>query len=359
MRRALISLYRFMVGADLVFVLLPLIMVNLVAGTLAQRDLGLYVSHRLYFSSFYYRVGFLPLPGGYTLLGILTAALALKFLFRTQWRFEKTGINLAHLGALVLLGGGLVSSISAREAYMVLGGASATPYIYDYHQRQLFIFRDDLLAQTVAFENLRGMVEGPSRDFSLSIREACKNCAIVKAGPEMGRKNMAGFMSLAPKPLEKEDEANLSGVTFDLKTGSQSDEGTYIAFENMPKPIVFRARGHAYKIMFGKAQRALPFSLALVNFDKSLYPGTDRAKAYAADVTVKDGGLAWPAHLEMNAPLRYKGYTFYLSSFQESSDGLAVILNVVENKGRLVPYAGTFIIAAGLAFHCFLARRRI
>jgi hypothetical protein len=115
-------------------------------------------------------------------------------------------------------------------------------------------------------------------------------------------------------------------------------------------------------IVFGKNQYELPFSLKLDDFKKDLYNGTDKARNYSSDVTLRDGKLSWPARIEMNKPLRYRGYTFFQSSFEESPNGeQATILAVVENKGRLMPYIGTGVLGLGLLLHLMLAvtgRRR-
>jgi hypothetical protein len=56
----------------------------------------------------------------------------------------------------------------------------------------------------------------------------------------------------------------------------------------------------------------------------------------------------------MNEPLRYKGYTFYQSSF-EQRDGIEVsVLNVVKNTGRFFPYLSCLVIFCGLLLHFIL-----
>lgn len=102
-------------------------------------------------------------------------------------------------------------------------------------------------------------------------------------------------------------------------------------------------------------QTNLPFHIKLLDFRRITYPGTDMAARYESDVLVIDGALAWPAFIKMNQPLRYKGYTFYQSSFEEMQGGDASVLTVVHNPGRLLPYIASTILAAGLLLH--LVRR--
>lgn len=337
----------------MVFFLLPLLMLLLIAGTLAQRWMGLYRAHETFFSSFVFWLGPLPLPGGFTLLGILSINLTLKFFLKSEWSLRKAGIILTHLGALVLLIGGLLTAMTARESFMLIPEGAQSNYMYAYNSRSLMIFEDGRERARLAYGDIKNWSKA-ALPFKLEVIDYCENCDIQKPeNPPENARSMAQFMQLSPLAPEKEPEANLTGMTLKLsETGSAKTDGTYIAFDGMPKPITFKKDKHEYMIVFGKDQFELPFSIALTDFKKEMYSGTDKAKSYSADVIMNDGKLSWPARIEMNAPLRYRGYTFFQSSFEEAEDGSqATILAVVENKGRLLPYIGTFIIGIGLLLH--------
>ena len=81
-------------------------------------------------------------------------------------------------------------------------------------------------------------------------------------------------------------------------------------------------------------------------------------KFYQSDVNIIDNSHSWTARIEMNEPLRYKGYTIYQSSFDVSGDTPYTILNVVENKGQFFPYIAALIMTAGLILHMILRARR-
>jgi hypothetical protein len=335
--------------ADIAFYILPFIMLYLVLGTLAQAPLGLYAAQKMYFGSFILQAGPVPLPGFYIFTGLLTCSLLLKFIFFSDWSLNKSGINLTHLGVLVLLTGGLATALTAREGFMALAEGASSPYVYDYHQRELFIFKDDTLLRTIPFGKLQPQ-NSFDLPFSLKVLEACENCAIEKrADTDKPYNGMARFMALSPTKPGKEPEEDIAGVTFEL------DDNFYIAFEGMPKPILYKN----YKLMFGRQQRLLPFSIQLDDFKKEAYPGMDKARAYSSDIAILENGVAWLAHISMNQPLRYRGYTFYQSSFEQGPGGEVSVFSVVENKGRLFPYIGTILIAAGLILHlCLMTRER-
>ena len=343
--------------ADYSFYVLPALMVLLVVGTVAQAEMGLFRAHQVYFSSFvFFAGGVVPLPGGYTLVGALAVGLALKFFFYSEWSWRKAGIILTHFGALILLFGGLMTAVTAEEGFMIIPEGEATPYVYDYNQRVLFVFKDDVLLEEHAFERLEGVLES-ALPFGIDVVGRCANCEIFKRDVEGEFRGMAQFMVLSDKAEELEPEANFPGVTFVVE-GVSEQEGTYIAFEGMPQPIEITQGEHVYKLIFGKQQRLLPFEISLRDFVREVYPRTDKPKDYHSDVLVKDGAVEWPVRIGMNEPLRYKRYTFYQSSFQQSDLGEATVLAVVENKGQIFPYIGALVIALGLMLHMWMIRQR-
>jgi hypothetical protein len=347
--------------ADIVFYLMPLIMLNLVAGTVTQRELGLYAAQEMFFSTFITWIGPVTLPGGYLLTGALTLCLMLKFLLASEWRWAKSGIILTHLGVLILLVGGLLTSLSAKEGFMLLAEGDESPFVYDYHHRQLFVFENETLLRALDFDHAKPGTQKPGLPFELTFLSGCENCNIIERAKAQDQtatyQGMARFMALTPKPVQKEPEENIGGLSFTI-SGTQNDQdGSYIAFEGMPKPIEIKHGNKNYKIIFGREQRALPFKIRLKDFVKDTHPGTTMASGYHSDVIVKDGAVEWPVRIEMNKPLRYKGYTFYQSSFGEGPSGEMSVLSVVENKGRIFPYLGTFILALGLLLHLGLMAR--
>jgi hypothetical protein len=167
-------------------------------------------------------------------------------------------------------------------------------------------------------------------------------------------------MSLSAKPSEKEPEENITGVTFTIDGLDDTEtiqNGLYLGFTGMPKPVTLNHNNDTYRIIFGKAQRILPFSITLIDFVKDSYEGTDKARGYHSDIVLTDGDISWPVRIGMNEPLRYQGYTFFQSSFDQTDEAEITILAVVKNQGWLFPYIGTLIIGAGLLIHIAIMLR--
>jgi cytochrome c biogenesis protein ResB len=158
-------------------------------------------------------------------------------------------------------------------------------------------------------------------------------------------------MQLNNKSPDPQDEKNMTGIEFTVEHTGTGNDGKYLTFDKFPKPPQITIGGKTFTIAIERATRALPFSITLDKFEQDFHPGTDMARAYKSMVTVADGKNSWPALIEMNEPLRYKGYTLYQSSFDESGEKPFTVLSVVENKGRIFPYIATLIIAFGLILH--------
>lgn len=320
----------------------------------------------MFFSSFVLWIGPLPLPGGYILLGLLSLGLSLKFFLKSRWAWRKAGVILAHLGALILLVGGLVTALAAHESFMILPEGAESRFVYDYTQRDFVVYEDQREILRVPFQDLEHLdarARTAGLPFAIKLKNICANCKIVsRAETEEGFEeglvyhSMAKGAALVPEPQGKEPEEDMPGLSFVIEGAGKSEngdvqDGYYVAFDSMPKVIAINSQNKNYQIVFGKRQSQLPFSVTLKDFVKDSYSGMEMARDYHSDVIIRDGDLVWPVRIGMNEPLRYQGYTLFQSSFQRTPDAEMSIFAVVENKGWLVPYIGTFVIGAGLILH--------
>lgn len=339
---------------------LPLVMIYLTVGTVAQKYIGLYEATKIFFSSFILWVGFLPLPGLPILLGVLFLNLAFKLFFKSPWTFKNSGIIITHVGVMLLLLGGLFTAIFSQEGYMDLAQGDKKSSVRDYHTRQLVVLDQDD-HEVVAIDhdqlNKNNIIHLAGQKIDLEVMEHCRNCKIERRGDVDGNyKGMAQYMRLNNKPLYHEDEENLAGVTFTLR-GSDND-GVYLTLENVPKYPSIIINGDEYRFALRREKRDLPFTVELLKFKKEMYSGIEMAKSYSSRVRVIDGATTWEALISMNEPLRYKGYTLYQSSFMSTPQGDMTVLAVVKNVGRAFPYISGLALSLGIIIHLFVRRRK-
>ena len=356
------KLYALLCGPLLLHVLLPVIMLYLVAGTVAQKYIGLYKATQIFFAAPVLWAGPVPLPGLPVLLGLLFLNMSCKLAFKSPWHIRNAGMILTHTGLLFLLLGGLFTALFSHEGYIALGRGEQKNIVSDYHDRA-FVVMDENGAALLRLDHKKitenRTVAPDGLPFSLHILETCQNCAIVaRQDKTENHKGMAQHMQLTPAPLQHNDEENMAGVTFQVVRGRGDDmEGIFTVLEDVPKyPEIF-IDGKTYKVALRRAQANLPFSVELLDFKKELYPGTDNARAYQSTVRIQDGAMEWESVISMNAPLRYKGYTFYQSSFFQTPQGEVSVLAVVWNAGRAFPYIAGVTMCIGLLLHLFLRRK--
>ena len=103
----------------------------------------------------------------------------------------------------------------------------------------------------------------------------------------------------------------------------------------------------------------LPFSLSLQSFEIEYYPGTRSPANYVSIVELADSktGKRFQREISMNNILRYKGYRFYQSSFDEDWQGSVLSVNH-DTWGILLSYSGYFLMFFSMLFILFDKRER-
>ncbi|MCP5361713.1 MAG: cytochrome c biogenesis protein ResB [Hyphomicrobiales bacterium] len=361
---------KFLARPDIFFLTLVWMMLVLVLGTLEQKYAGLYAAQQKYFSAFIFWEGPVPLPAGYTIIGIVSLQLLCKLLVGSPWRRQDAGIIIVHIGALLLLLGAALTAFFSYEGNMVLHEEQSADYIADYYELELAVEDPDISPPTLlalfAHDQLKRQkpLKNATLPFTITPQVFCENCAIQErdetAEETTPRRGMAARkMDIRPIPLNPQDKDNRPGILFNVSGASEEQDGNYMSFAFIPRHPKITVDGKTYAIMLRHKRTPLPFSITLKDFHKEYHPATNTPRAYRSDVLVKDGELQWETRIEMNEPLRYKGYTFYQSAFVVDESGEASILAVVHNVGRIFPYVSSIVMCIGLLLHLFMQLPRL
>lgn len=342
------------------------LMVLLFIGTVAQKDIGLHQAQMKYFSSYVILLGgFVPVPGGLITMGLIFVGLLSKLIYKTPFTIRNSGIAITHLGSFLLLTGGLLTGLFSVEGNMVIPEGKSVNFFKDYHKIELAVIdtspKDHNI--TTAFGeghlSVGSTLKTSEVPFEIKILNFCQNCNILPRKGEVAD-NYIGFakrFSLSDKKLEKEDSENRSGILFEIK-GSEND-GVYLNVEYMPVSQTFSANGKEYLVEIRHKHYPLSFELELIDFEKKNHASTNMAKSYSSVVILRDGKLNQRTIVQMNEPIRYKGYTFYQSSFVDEGGEQTTILATVKNIGRMFPYFSSIIICIGLLIHLLLNSKKL
>ena len=339
------------------------LMVLTVLGTLAQRNIGLYASQQKYFSSYIIWLGdIIPAPGGRITMVIMLVNLASMLFKHNIWKLKKAGIIIVHLGAVLLFIGSGVTAILSSEGNMVIDEGAQSNYVDDYHNMELAIIntsRENLDEYTVFDQPLLkkgNKLSHESLDFMIEIMEYYNNCKVQRRTEpaDIQYKGMMKNFDLVELNLEKENTQNRSGIIYKIENSNLTNDGIYGLILGQSVTQTATINNQNFEFLFRKKRTYLPFSIELLDFKKVLHAGTGIAKSYSSEINLIENGIPRRVLIQMNEPLRHRGYTFFQSSFIEGPEGEATVLAAVKNYGRLFPYISSIVMSIGLFLHLLI-----
>lgn len=334
-------------------------MILIFLGTLAQKDMGLYAAQKRYFSAWITWFWFLPMPGGRFTLIVILINLSFFFFNKSIWKIKKLGIVILHLGGILLFVGGGLTAIFSSEGNMVIEEGAQTNYVEDYHFMELAIINtsassfDEFTIFDQALLKRNQILKHTNLNFEIEILNYLENCEPTRRTSPAGilHKGLLKNFMLNELKSEKEDNWNRPGMIYKISNSGTIADGMYGIFLGQSVSQTISVNDKDYTIILRRKRTHLPFSIELLDFKKILHPGTDIPKSYSSDINLIENGAVRKILIEMNEPLRHKGYTFFQSSFIEGPDSETTVLAVVKNYGRLFPYISSIIMCIGLLFH--------
>jgi len=334
-------------------------MMLVVLGTLAQKDMGLYAAQNRYFSAWITWFWFIPMPGGRLTLIIILINLSFFFFKKSIWKIKKLGIVILHLGGILLLVGGGLTAMFSSEGNMVIEESAQSNHVEDYHFMELAIINtsassfDEFTIFDQPLLKRNQVLAHANLNFEIEIINYLENCEPTKRNSPAGIQHkgmLKKFMLNELKP-EKEGNCNRPGMIYKISNSGTNADGMYGIFLGQPISQTVSVNNKDYTIILRRKRTYLPFSIELLDFKKILHPGTDIPKSYSSDINLIENGAVRKILIQMNEPLRHKGYTLFQSSFIEGPNSETTVLAVVKNYGRLFPYISSIIMCIGLLFH--------
>ena len=356
-------------------VCLALLMVLVVACTLAQVDMGTNGAVNAFMRSFVVwwkpsgQSFSLPVfPGGATVGVFLAFNLIASQLRGLERSWRKIGLWLVHIGLMLLVAGEFVSAAFQVDARLTIEEGQTIDFIERPQEFELAILDqtdpklDDVWGVPEALLRQGGTIAIPGTPLSLKVHAYLRNSDLARRAegdpPSMATMGVGTGVTLkeAP-PVTADDERNHPAVYIEPIAGGKR-YGIWLAAAGLGAPQSFIHEGHTYELSMRPRREYLPYALTLKKFSHDVYPGTDIPKNFSSLVHLVDRtrGEARDVLIFMNQPLRYAGRTFYQASFGKN-DTLSV-LQVVENPGWLLPYISCSLVTLGLGIHFAMSLRR-
>lgn len=140
----------------------------------------------------------------------------------------------------------------------------------------------------------------------------------------------------------QEENTGMNAMVFDIVSGNESSR-FYLWPGGMSASSSASAvmDGRTFTVTYGSRSVTLPFSIRLNDFNLERYPGSNSPSGYKSDVVLVDRAenVEKPFLIFMNNILKYKGYRFYQSSYDQDERGTILSVNH-DIAGMLVTYAG-------------------
>lgn len=404
----------------LTVILLAFAILLVFIGTLAQVDEGLYNAQARYFRQWiifgldlFGRKIPLILPGGYLIGTMLLLNLVAAHIYRFQLSAKKIGIQITHLGVILLLVGQLVTDMRAKETQMrfVEGETksySESPRNYELafttedgaHSKLEVAISDKLLARGDEIQNT-------NLPFTIRVKSFWKNseasfrAPMMQNAPPLATNGVAvNFDFHQAAETKTMDDKNVPTAEIEIisANGSLGDwivsdwtsdsamidelqqsyaqqlgaDMTRKIIGDLTQPQSVFTGGKEFTFALRPERVYHPFSLTLLKATHSIYPGTDIPKDFRSRVRLQNPQTGENREVEiyMNAPLRYAGLTFYQYQMDageaaaQAGRAPSSVLQVVRNPAWLTPYLGCALVAVGLVtqfmFHLvgFISKRK-
>ena len=347
------SFYLFFSRSDVFCFLVLWFIVLLTIGTIMQQDIGLHAVQDKHFKSFVFWVSdYIPLPGIMCLLVLFFIGL----LFRTfnGLNIKKIGTFVIHIGVLLLLFGGFLTSYFSKEGFMVMrDNVNVSAYV-DQNHYDLIVIKNKIVISRLELSKL-SEYEIDNNILSLNIKDISKNASLSYKNVPLKEYDALGisrFFNLLELPMFLDNDYNNFAVYLDINL-SYGKKSSCILIENKFSSISFSVNNDMYELILVKSLRILPFSVSLISFKKDVYFKSAIPKNYTSVILIKDGDFSWKYPIKMNQPLRYKGFAFYQSSFIEQNGDISSVLLVTKDYGEFFPYIALCVLFVGFILHLF------
>jgi hypothetical protein len=350
---------------------LAMLMVLVVACTLAQVDMGTYGAvHR--FMNCFVVWQHLPgtarkipvFPGGAAVgLALVVNLLAVAFK-RLRFTLKHLGLWIVHGGLVLLFAGEFVAAAYQVEMRLPIEQGETMNYIESPRDMELVL--DDVTdakaddVYTIPEPRLArgGTIAIAGTPLSINVKDYYRNAKLGMGGKSIATAGVGTQVSVQGLPdVTADDEVDQRAV-FVEPTAAGHSYGTWLVSPSLGAPQFFFHEGHKYVLSMRARRQYLPYSLTLKKFSHDIYMGTDIPKNFSSLVHLSNPtkGEERDVLIYMNQPLRYDGKAFYQASFGKG-DTLS-ILQVVDNPGWLLPYIACAMVALGLLVHFGMSMRR-
>jgi cytochrome c-type biogenesis protein CcsB len=315
-------------------ILFVLFAVAMAIATFFENDFGAAAAYNNFYNTRWFEL----------ILLLLSVNLVGRLIILKLYKKEKLPVFLFHLSFVLMIAGagitryfGWEGSIHIREGAEESNCYSNDKYIgYTVKDAAGNITESQLDKYTltaVSADNYNKVLNINGKDYELVLSKIIPNALAVNS--QNGEIKAVGV-----NPAEQHTGQN--AFVFQLMSGTDSLTINLWDSENEKKSTgTCNIGDNKIEISYGAKLTTLPFSIKLNDFILDRYPGSNSPSGYKSDVVLTDktANVEKPFMIFMNNILKYKGYRFYQSSFDQDEKGTILSVNH-DPAGMLVTYTG-------------------
>lgn len=310
---------------------------------------------------------------------------------------KRGGMVLLHAGIGLLMFNELWVASTARERQVFMQEGQTVNYLRDIRTIELALVdrsaeKTDahvVVPRDVLLENYREnaplvkagksprFIEHSALPAKVGIIEYYKNADVRDLKPDEKTAATAGRglkEALVERPAAKGTDSDggvdLAGAYVQFQSKDGKDLGTFLLSQlasEQKNPERFAEKltvgDKTYDLYLRFKREYKPYTLTLKDVRKDDYLASDTPRNYSSDIEIDDAeiGIQEAVHIKMNDPLRYRGDTFYQSGYHppgQTGGAEATTLQVVLNRGWMIPYVACMVVVIGMAAHFLLTVTR-
>jgi ABC-type transport system involved in cytochrome c biogenesis permease subunit len=298
--------------------------------------------------------------------------------------FGKQGGNVVlHFGVALLMFGQFVFGDRQLEQRLTLVEGEASNSLINLDEIELsFIEKQPGVDRVIAVPfsllttnyEAKSRITDPKLPFDIEVRSIYPNADIVAPDPAknaatigIGLQEMAVAKSLAGGT---DGEMNFPALYVELfEKGTDKSKGIHLASLMISDREALTSSGQTkdrfdevvadaqtYQLGLRFHRQVKPYWIQLQDVQRINYSGSDTPRDYSSHIRIVDAEADQDRkeRIWMNNPLRYRGETFYQSSYTPLPSGKEMTgIQVVKNSGWMIPYVACSISALGMLAHFF------
>lgn len=301
---------------------------------------------------------------------LLQATVAgLAVLAGTQLLFRrKGGIVLVHIGIAMLMINELYVTMTNVEQRMAIAEGETVSHAVDIRSAELIVADTadptavQLTTLPVSLWSNGQRISDPRLPFDLRCVRFEPNTEIsaVSGGPNPASKGLGQRFEIQPKRVtagtDSRQVADMAGAYIQLlDKQSGADLGTYLVSQILYEEGFFdevEAAGKKYTLGLRFRHYYKPYEIKLLDAVQENYVGTSTPRHFESKFLMSDqsrGIDSLEKRVFMNNPMRYGDETFYQASMDQLPSGREyTVLQIVKNRGWMIPYVACMFVVVGL-----------